>query len=308
LPSWVPDISNSLFTGLRGINIDTWKEASPDLSSTEFDLDEDSFQTSKFRITWQNELLVSAHIWDTVSEVAHPGLNDVGADLENLSRWSDLVSKLDLPRKKRQQVLWRTLIEDTTATSINVALPKGLDDSKFLWWLVFHCIISALGHWKNLHLPTPVYSVTMGFNRPRANILEMISKTQSIFEILGIPSLPAYELNWWKDPPTDDLPKCHGYLTAMMRRASIYGPVVGSKDPSRRLLRSEASLGTGPREVQAGDAICIIDGANIPYVLRPTTTNGKFQLVGEAYLYGVDTKELLRKAQAEGSFKSLCIV
>jgi hypothetical protein len=73
-------------------------------------------RTSTLRITSQNELFLQAHIWDTVAETAHSGLNDVCADLSGLTRQIELVSKLDLPFEQRREAPWRTLIEDVTAT------------------------------------------------------------------------------------------------------------------------------------------------------------------------------------------------
>jgi len=45
-------------------------------------------------------------------------------------------------------------------------------------------------------------------------------------------------------------------------------------------------LGLAPWMAREGDLVAIFFGGNVPYVLRPLP-NGRFQLVGEAYVYGV---------------------
>jgi hypothetical protein len=45
-------------------------------------------------------------------------------------------------------------------------------------------------------------------------------------------------------------------------------------------------LGLAPMLAQEGDHICILRGAKIPFILRRTGQQGRFRVVGEAYLDG----------------------
>jgi hypothetical protein len=45
-------------------------------------------------------------------------------------------------------------------------------------------------------------------------------------------------------------------------------------------------LGLAPMLSQEGDHICILRGAKIPFILRTTGEQGRFRVVGEAYVDG----------------------
>lgn len=52
-------------------------------------------------------------------------------------------------------------------------------------------------------------------------------------------------------------------------------------------------LGNGPVSLEIGDQLWIIAGADIPLLLRPLS-NGKYQLVGQAYVHGIMHGEALQ--------------
>jgi hypothetical protein len=151
-----------------------------------------SARTSTLRISSQNELFLQAHIWDTVAETAHSGLNDVRADLSGLTRWIELVSKLDLPFEQRREALWRTLIEDVTAKSPGTSWPHRLDHDDFKGWLIFVCISAALGHGENFqsnHRSTERYDryYHEKTGRPQPLIERLLRQAKACFVALGIP-------------------------------------------------------------------------------------------------------------------------
>lgn len=56
---------------------------------------------------------------------------------------------------------------------------------------------------------------------------------------------------------------------------------------NRRFFRcKDGMLGWGPDQVREGDAICVLDGASVPFVLRPVE-GGRFKVVGDAYVSGI---------------------
>lgn len=91
--------------------------------------------------------------------------------------------------------------------------------------------------------------------------------------------------------------------------AMPYGYFVGRNDPTRRVLRTEEHnvFGNGPEPAEAGDVICFVNGASAPYLMRPLA-GGRYELIGEAYLYGIDTNEFLRRSRENCGMKSLRIV
>jgi len=51
-------------------------------------------------------------------------------------------------------------------------------------------------------------------------------------------------------------------------------------------------MGIGPRSLREGDEVWILHRAGLPFVLLPQS-NGRYRLVGEAFVYGVIHGEAL---------------
>jgi hypothetical protein len=69
----------------------------------------------------------------------------------------------------------------------------------------------------------------------------------------------------------------------------------------RKLLRTRGGLlGLGPKstDVEKGDQIWVLRGATVPFVLRPAD-DGKYRLIGEAYVHGAMRGEALSMERAE---------
>ncbi|CAM1503541.1 Fc.00g011320.m01.CDS01 [Cosmosporella sp. VM-42] len=73
-------------------------------------------------------------------------------------------------------------------------------------------------------------------------------------------------------------------------------------DGARPILSGNGYVGLGPKETQPGDIICLLFGASVPFVLRPSD-NGAYFLVGEAYVYGVMDGEAMEKELREVTFE-----
>jgi hypothetical protein len=48
-----------------------------------------------------------------------------------------------------------------------------------------------------------------------------------------------------------------------------------------------------PRGTQAGDKICVLEGINVPYILRAVEGEGGYELVGECFVYGIMEGEVM---------------
>jgi hypothetical protein len=57
-------------------------------------------------------------------------------------------------------------------------------------------------------------------------------------------------------------------------------------------ITERGHVGLGPKRVQNGDLVCAFIGANVPFVLRHVQW-GRFELVGECYVYGIMDGEFL---------------
>jgi hypothetical protein len=69
-----------------------------------------------------------------------------------------------------------------------------------------------------------------------------------------------------------------------------------TKGTRRRLfwsyLGQRQLIGLAPELSQECDCICILQGAKVPFVVRETTQQGRFGLVGEAFVENVMHGEL----------------
>jgi len=77
---------------------------------------------------------------------------------------------------------------------------------------------------------------------------------------------------------------CHDYLTYLCRMADMKRPFACYGDAEY--------LGMGPKEMEPGDRIFVIFGANFPFVLRPLPS-GRYKLIGEAYISGLMHGEVI---------------
>ncbi|KAI8635649.1 heterokaryon incompatibility protein-domain-containing protein [Xylariaceae sp. FL1651] len=64
----------------------------------------------------------------------------------------------------------------------------------------------------------------------------------------------------------------------------------------RLMTTMTGNVGMGGRDARPGYAICILLGCNVPVVLKPRS-NGSYQLVGECYLEGYMSGEILREVR-----------
>lgn len=61
-----------------------------------------------------------------------------------------------------------------------------------------------------------------------------------------------------------------------------------------RLFRTGNNLlGMGPRNVAEGDEVWLLQGARVPFVLRPNLENGRYRLIGQSYVHGIMHGEAL---------------
>jgi hypothetical protein len=85
-------------------------------------------------------------------------------------------------------------------------------------------------------------------------------------------------------------PACQGYVIAMEYLHN-----------RRPFISTEGYVGLVPAHSLPGDSICILYGAIVPFVLR-RAINGEFELVGEAYVYGIMDGEFLEGSPKEEIF------
>ncbi|KAI9157896.1 heterokaryon incompatibility protein-domain-containing protein [Paramyrothecium foliicola] len=78
-------------------------------------------------------------------------------------------------------------------------------------------------------------------------------------------------------------------------------------------VTEKGHMGIGPPGIRKGDAVWVLGGGRVPFVLRPTKSasaqtggNGLFSLVGDAFVYGIMDGELLTNGKMELQNVYLC--
>ena len=76
------------------------------------------------------------------------------------------------------------------------------------------------------------------------------------------------------------------------REGMIFLSMISTQcDGRRRCQTQKRYLGQVPLQAQAGDVVCIVSGARIPFLLRPE--GGEHSLIGQCYLHGFMKGEIL---------------
>ena len=86
--------------------------------------------------------------------------------------------------------------------------------------------------------------------------------------------------------PTDD----NAEIIAWLR---LYGELLGNR---RVIMTERGRLGLVPAETRHSDVVCVMDGVDVPLVLRENDS-GTYLLIGEAYIHGAMDREVLVAAE-----------
>lgn len=69
--------------------------------------------------------------------------------------------------------------------------------------------------------------------------------------------------------------------------------------PMSIFITDGGAIGVGPPNLEKDDAICILYGGPVPYVLRPTSTPEKYTFIGDCYVHGWMHGEAFQKSGRE---------
>jgi hypothetical protein len=70
----------------------------------------------------------------------------------------------------------------------------------------------------------------------------------------------------------------------------------------RPFITEKGRLGLGPSMMQAGDIVAVILGAEVPFILRRRKEDGRYEVIGEAYVDGIMDGEVMDMALEKDSF------
>jgi len=69
--------------------------------------------------------------------------------------------------------------------------------------------------------------------------------------------------------------------TSFVARTSMH---VGNR--AMVVTAHDSLIGLVPKGTQAGDAVVVLEGGNVPFVMRPVGSSGEWQIIGACYMHG----------------------
>lgn len=221
-----------------------------------------------------------------VSAVLLDVLDRFGPPLDQLYITSDLRPLLEcaIEMELPMEALWRTLIGncDDKSCPASPSTAQSLKDCLKLSTAIFH-------HSNKVDAtlqPVEDWSAWSCFDTLRAQ------QSESHASIPSVDELSQFAEHWRHCISSfANLPKAK-----KIGQAGFYARAVGRTFPYRRLFVSkEKTLGLAPLPAEAGDQVWLLAGARVPFILRPSGTEGRFRVIGEAYVHGYMHGEFMKE-------------
>lgn len=77
--------------------------------------------------------------------------------------------------------------------------------------------------------------------------------------------------------------------------AEVSKGIVSIIEDKEMFITAKGYLGLAHESLQVGDVVCILSGGDVPFLLRPSATDGTFELHSECYVHGVMNGEMVEK-------------
>ena len=197
----------------------------------------------------------------------------------NVEPWCRIaMSIMDWSRysESREEVLWRTLI--TNRSGQRCPAPKDLQNS-------FRDFLIAMLA-EELHLASADGPDFESFwNERRA--YKSFCRSGS----LDVAQDKVYDVEYYLSQPTDvRISALRFYQHAIACQSILHSAEIFEKSweiPGGRLFTtSSGHLGLAPKSTMERDLVCVLQGARIPFIVRPADDHG-YKLVGEAYVHRI---------------------
>ncbi len=110
---------------------------------------------------------------------------------------------------------------------------------------------------------------------------------------LGVPL--AYDIMIGRKPPSF-LPETHDEMNMLL--GTFIGTVAETINKRAFIITERGFLGLAPEMARAGDAVCVLQGGDVPFVVRPKGEDS-WEFVGECYVHGIMQGEVVQEAKRE---------
>jgi hypothetical protein len=126
---------------------------------------------------------------------------------------------------------------------------------------------------------------------PEDNLTELLGLVYVAGVLSGL--FPSADLKIDPCIPTDD----YEAITQL-----VEDEVFGSNLGCLLFVTDGGTFGTGFSGMMAGDVVCILNGSNVPHILRPTQVEGQYLLIGECYGGGLMEGQAMDMGLQEQTF------
>lgn len=265
-PSWVPDWSRPLGDTLQGISTDHMTPDPPyNASGSLLPL------AAVFSgIGAEMSVSVSGFIYDEIHDFCATWADFCSPHVQDIRQLPLILAKRYLGKILRLSFLRKTLYKDfkerISAVARTATAEIGYNES---------------GRWArigNLRYQTAVQIIMI-----RAN---------------GLPEMRLLKSELLKLMKSDGIRP-----TIEVRSAELYcGEILAKAYKRRPFVTAKGHLGLGPDDIKAGDVIALVMGSQVPFVLREIA-DGKYKLIGEAYVDGIMDGEAVAGRENVGVIK-----
>lgn len=283
LPSWAPNWSAG--THLDPEPLLDWSEENPRYwaagkTATVLDLSQSSSRTLGVEGILFDKIAHIAEPWHPTSDV--PPITRAGITV--LEKWEalalcDVSSCPYIDTGGRQGALWRTLITDYAG---HRAAPQSDWSMVELWY-------DRTGWGKQL--PDIDEMASKGIASTAAATVDIQHLDSDMYSAL-------LELDFANAKMFSSAKKYGEYLRRIHRVCSHRALCVTEK----------GYIGLAPWNAAPGDLVCVLKGGNTPFLLRQVPVVGRYTLVGETYIYGIMSSEVLSWEHAEAATQMFYLV
>lgn len=297
LPTWVPDYSlpqrtNPLDTGSNLVSIGQ--------PCTRFDCTGNSSYTAEIKNTLSVLLPVSGSLQCTIIDAEDPrvlGAETIRSQLHVVPPLNQSDTVLNCVKTLPHDHFWRTLISDEDIMGEKTPADPRSAGHIFRYWV--HCLQAKIHHIdasiqtgskyiatlkKDLRVAFYNYVVLSRDYRYTGASLdsEDFSEERLPYNVMRQYLLRALTDLW--SISGQSKPKSQENTLAEVYKATS----VLESNMAHRLIfvTSSHRIGKGPVSTRKGDEVWILQGARVPYVLRPLGER-KYELVGEAYIHDI---------------------
>jgi hypothetical protein len=310
IPSWVPNYSVS--HTLRPL--DTGFKRSLDGSSSQhFNCAKNSVYTLSSWSMASYSISVFGLLQGSIQDLGES--QSAKSDLAHLQESREVLSCIC---KFPEERLWRTLISEEDVANKSYSATENSRKYLFDYWLAHLAI--QVGKFRPDTLARFPYHITVrknielqrlfrgyiaftrGHRIPNGNILDAIETEED----LSLDSIRKYIDEDYSESYQRDLRAGKRVADIQVEFGSVMSSLAANMAERRLFTMSTQRLGKGPTSIQKGDEVWILRGAKVPYILRPVR-DGKYELVGEAYVHGIMQGETVSN-NAIDEFKAITLV